>query len=35
MFGTGLLLIDGATDIRRFTKEIRWNPAYHHLARGL
>lgn len=30
-----LLVIDAATRMRDFVKEIRWNQAYHHLARGL
>ena len=35
MLRTELLLIDEGTDIRQFTKEIRWNQAYHRLAAGL
>ncbi|HEY3483489.1 MAG TPA: L-arabinose isomerase, partial [Streptomyces sp.] len=35
MLGTELLLIDAATTMRQFTKEIRWNQAYHRLAGGL
>ncbi|WP_328471608.1 L-arabinose isomerase [Streptomyces sp. NBC_00448] len=35
MLGTELLLIDADTNIRHFTKEIRWNQAYHRLAGGL
>ncbi|MYS24177.1 L-arabinose isomerase [Streptomyces sp. DvalAA-14] len=35
MLGTELLLIDGETTIRQFTKEIRWNQAYYRLAGGL
>ncbi|WP_456049148.1 L-arabinose isomerase family protein, partial [Actinacidiphila rubida] len=35
MLGTELLLIDQDTTIRQFTKEIRWNQAYHRLAGGL
>ncbi len=34
MVGTELLLIDADTTIRQFTKEIRWNQAYHRLAQG-
>ena len=33
--GLELLVIDGETRIRDFQKELRWNQAYHHLARGL
>jgi len=35
MFGTELALIDGDTDVRRFTRELRWNQAYYRLAQGL
>lgn len=35
LLGTELLMIDAGTDIRQFTKEIRWNQAYYRLARGL
>ncbi|WUH89554.1 L-arabinose isomerase [Streptomyces sp. NBC_00433] len=35
LLGTELLMIDADTDLRQFTKEIRWNQAYYHLARGL
>jgi L-arabinose isomerase len=28
-------LIDGATTVGSFKKELRWNEAYYHLARGL
>ena len=35
MLGVELLVIEETTDIRQFTKEIRWNQAYHRLARGL
>ncbi|SHN29034.1 L-arabinose isomerase, partial [Actinacidiphila paucisporea] len=35
LLGTELLMIDTDTDIRQFAKEIRWNQAYYHLARGL
>ena len=35
MMGTELLMIDSGTDIRQFTREIRWNQAYHRLAGGL
>ncbi|MFD4659419.1 L-arabinose isomerase [Kitasatospora sp. NPDC058444] len=34
MLGTELVLIDGGTTIRRFTRELRWNQAYHRLAQG-
>ncbi|MFF7588033.1 L-arabinose isomerase [Kitasatospora purpeofusca] len=34
MIGVELLVIDDDTDIRRFTKELRWNQAYHRLAQG-
>lgn len=34
MIGTELLVIDAETTIRQFTKEIRWNQAYHRLAQG-
>jgi len=30
-----LLVVDGRTSISEFTKELRWNQAYYHLARGL
>ncbi len=32
---TELALIDAATDVRRFTRELRWNQAYHRLAHGI
>jgi L-arabinose isomerase len=35
MSHTELLLIDGATTLRSFAKEVRWNQAYYRLARGL
>jgi L-arabinose isomerase len=35
MAGVELLTIDAGTTLRQFTKEIRWNQAYHRLARGL
>jgi len=35
MAGVELLLIDEHVDIAAFKREIRWNQAYHHLARGL
>ena len=35
MAGVELLLIDDDTKLPAFRKEIRWNQAYHHLARGL
>jgi L-arabinose isomerase len=34
MVGTELLVIDGSTTTRSFAKEVRWNQAYHRLARG-
>ncbi|WP_035839772.1 L-arabinose isomerase [Kitasatospora azatica] len=34
MLGVELLVIDADTTIRRFTKELRWNQAYHRLAQG-
>ncbi|MEU1424476.1 L-arabinose isomerase [Kitasatospora sp. NPDC005751] len=34
MLGVELLVIDDDTNIRRFTKELRWNQAYHRLAQG-
>lgn len=34
MLGVELLVIDEGTDIRRFTRELRWNQAYHRLAQG-
>jgi L-arabinose isomerase len=35
MAGLELVLIDGATSIRELKKELRWNEAYYHVARGL
>jgi L-arabinose isomerase len=35
LLGTELLMIDAGTEIRQFTKELRWNQAYYRLARGL
>ncbi|SDS93489.1 L-arabinose isomerase [Nocardioides scoriae] len=35
MSRTELLVIDEDTTTRRFQKELRWNAAYHRLARGL
>jgi L-arabinose isomerase len=32
---TELLIIDEHTTMRAFTREVRWNAAYHRLARGL
>ncbi|GGM02383.1 L-arabinose isomerase [Nakamurella endophytica] len=32
---TELVVIDETTEIRRFQQELRWNQAYHRLARGL
>ena len=33
--GIELLVIDSATDLKSFEKEVRWNEAYYHLAGGL
>jgi L-arabinose isomerase len=35
MAGIELVLIDEATSIRELKRELRWNEAYYHLARGL
>jgi L-arabinose isomerase len=35
MAGIELLLIDETTSVPAFRRELRWNQAYHHLARGL
>ena len=35
MAGCEFLLIDGGTTVGGFKKELRWNEAYYHLARGL
>jgi L-arabinose isomerase len=35
MAGLELVLIDQATTIRELKKELRWNEAYYHLAKGL
>ena len=35
MTGTELALVDDQTTVRRFIQELRWNAAYHRLARGL
>jgi L-arabinose isomerase len=35
MTGTELLLIDADTTVRAFTREVRQNLAYYHLARGV
>ncbi|MFC5661680.1 L-arabinose isomerase [Kitasatospora misakiensis] len=35
MLSVELLVIDDDTNIRRFTKELRWNQAYYRLAQGL
>ncbi|MGA5823652.1 L-arabinose isomerase [Kitasatospora sp. NPDC094028] len=35
MLGVELLVIDDDTSVRQFTRELRWNQAYHRLARGL
>ena len=34
MLDVELVVIDADTTIRRFTKELRWNQAYHRLAQG-
>jgi L-arabinose isomerase len=34
MTGTELALIDAGSTTRQFTKELRWNQAYHRLAQG-
>jgi L-arabinose isomerase len=33
--GLEILIIDNATTITEFEKEVRWNQAYHRLAQGL
>ncbi len=35
MTRTELALIDASTTTRAFTRELRWNQAYHRLAQGL
>ncbi|WP_431677946.1 L-arabinose isomerase [Kitasatospora sp. KL5] len=35
MLAVELVLIDGDTTMRRFTRELRWNQAYHRLAQAL
>jgi len=35
MLAVELLVIDADTTVRQFTKELRWNQAYHRLAQGL
>jgi L-arabinose isomerase len=35
MAGVEFLLIDADTTVANFKKELRWNEAYYHLARGL
>jgi L-arabinose isomerase len=35
MAGIELLVIDAGTTIGAFKRELRWNAAYYHLARGL
>jgi L-arabinose isomerase len=35
MLGTELITIDADSSAAQLTKELRWNAAYHHLARGL
>lgn len=34
MLQTELALIDASTDLRSFTRELRWNQAYYRLAQG-
>jgi L-arabinose isomerase len=34
MLSVELLVIDADTNLRQFTKELRWNQAYHRLAQG-
>ena len=35
MLATELIIIDADGAAAQITKELRWNAAYHHLARGL
>jgi L-arabinose isomerase len=35
MAGVEIVLIDESTSIRELKKELRWNEAYYHVARGL
>jgi L-arabinose isomerase len=35
MLGVELLVIDADTTVRQFSREVRWNQAYHRLARAL
>jgi L-arabinose isomerase len=35
MTDTELLVIDGDTTVRGFTRELKWNDVYHHAAAGL
>lgn len=35
MTNTELLIIDGATTVRGFQHELKWNDVYHHVAAGL
>ena len=35
MAGIEFVLIDSETRLRELKKELRWNEAYYHLARGL
>lgn len=35
MLRTELVVIDQETTVRRFTRELRWNQAYHRLAQSL
>ena len=34
MTGIELLVIDADTTIRAFSRELRWNAAYHHMTGG-
>jgi L-arabinose isomerase len=34
MLGVELVVVDAATEISRFTRELRWNQAYYRLAQG-
>ena len=34
MAGIEMVLIDEETTIRALKRELRWNEAYHHLAKG-
>ncbi|MFW8745666.1 L-arabinose isomerase, partial [Mesorhizobium japonicum] len=35
MSGIELLVIDDATTVEGFEQQVRWNAAYHRLARGI